>query len=101
MTTTDSNRPSVRTIRELGGEVWAELYQIPIWEISVQMENDIVEMMMAVLARYSGYIIENDDDFPVMPTDLAAFAAEVNAFCPDIVNQGTGDVPSLAKEMAS
>lgn len=33
------------------------------------------------------------------PADWAAFAAEVAKFCPDIVEQGTGDVPSLTREM--
>lgn len=33
------------------------------------------------------------------PTDWLAFANEVYEFCPDIVDQGTGDVASLAAEM--
>ena len=33
------------------------------------------------------------------PMDWPAFANEVYAFCPDVVDQGTGDVASLAKEM--
>jgi uncharacterized protein DUF4253 len=33
------------------------------------------------------------------PTDWQAFAAEVYKFCPDIVDQGTGDVALLAREM--
>lgn len=33
------------------------------------------------------------------PKDWLAFAKEVYAFCPDIVDQGTGDVASLAAEM--
>ncbi len=33
------------------------------------------------------------------PADWEAFAAQVAKFCPDIVEQGTGDVASLAREM--
>lgn len=33
------------------------------------------------------------------PTDWKAFAQEVHAFCPDLVEQGTGSVDALAKEM--
>ncbi|MCW2752439.1 MAG: hypothetical protein JWR83_3549 [Aeromicrobium sp.] len=33
------------------------------------------------------------------PSDWLAFAKEVYKFCPDVVDQGTGDVPALAKEM--
>jgi len=33
------------------------------------------------------------------PKDWLAFANEVYEFCPDIVDQGTGDVASLAEEM--
>lgn len=33
------------------------------------------------------------------PSDWTAFAAEVNAFCPDVVEQGTGDVVALASEL--
>jgi hypothetical protein len=41
--------------------------------------------------------IEAEFDRP--PADWDAFAREVYAFCPDVVDQGTGDVPSLAREM--
>ena len=33
------------------------------------------------------------------PADWDEFAKEVYAFCPDIVDQGTGDLPSLSREM--
>ena len=33
------------------------------------------------------------------PADWLAFAREVYAFCPDVVDQGTGDVETLAREM--
>ncbi len=37
--------------------------------------------------------------FRSMPADMLAFAEEVNAFCPDVVDQGTGTVDALADEM--
>lgn len=33
------------------------------------------------------------------PADWQAFAKEVYAFCPDVVDQGTGDISALASEM--
>lgn len=38
-------------------------------------------------------------DITQPPTDWLAFAREVYALCPDIVDQGTGDVEGLAREM--
>ena len=35
------------------------------------------------------------------PSDWGAFADEVYEFCPDVVDQGTGDVESLANEMSA
>ena len=37
--------------------------------------------------------------FTTPPDDWMAFAKEVYAFSPDVVDQGTGDVETLAKEM--
>ena len=66
-----------KTVRELGGEIWAEL--------SYEMENKrsqgdttfagydfkalnpTVDIIMSVLARYIGQVIVNDEDFPVEP----------------------------------
>ena len=38
-------------------------------------------------------------EFAHPPTDWKAFAYEVYAFCPDVVDQGSGSVSALAKEM--
>ncbi len=38
-------------------------------------------------------------DFIERPQDMDAFAKEVYAVCPDVVDQGTGTVEELAKEM--
>ncbi|MEO0424066.1 MAG: DUF4253 domain-containing protein [Pseudomonadota bacterium] len=40
-----------------------------------------------------------DATFTQPPEDWLAFAQEVDEFCPDLVDQGTGDVAALAKEM--
>jgi hypothetical protein len=36
-----------------------------------------------------------------VPKDMKAFANEVYEFCPDIVDQGVGDVEKLAAEIAA
>jgi hypothetical protein len=33
------------------------------------------------------------------PPDMDIFASEVHKFCPDVVDQGTGSVQELAREM--
>lgn len=38
-------------------------------------------------------------EFIKQPADMQAFAKEIYPFCPDIVDQGSGDVEALAKEM--
>ena len=38
-------------------------------------------------------------EFENPPSDWTAFAREVYEFCPDVVDQGTGSVESLASEM--
>lgn len=68
MTTSDAEgRRRVRTIRELGGEVWAELSSIPETDLRWEVRNAVVDVMMGVLARHSGSILENDRDLPVAP----------------------------------
>lgn len=65
----------------------------------------------AVMARYRQWEKQYDlkligagqdwmeADIRKPPADWLAFANEVYAFCPDIVDQGTNDVASLAKEL--
>jgi hypothetical protein len=63
-----SNILKTRTIRELGGEFWSELSAaITEDETNWKVKNRIVDLMMAVLARYEGAVIENDADLPVQP----------------------------------
>jgi hypothetical protein len=37
--------------------------------------------------------------FKTMPGDINSFAKEVYEFCPDIIDQGAGDMPTLIKEI--
>jgi hypothetical protein len=57
---------------------WDTAYGIDIW----QAETDTIQLR-----------------FKKVPTDLGRFAKEVYEFCPDIVEQGTGSVGALEKEI--
>lgn len=59
-------------------EVWDSKYGIDIW----QAETDTIQLKLLKL-----------------PKDLKSFAQEVYTFCPDIVDQGTGTVSALEKEI--
>lgn len=73
--------PKERTVRELGGEIGAEFeYEArrarqagvePIIRglISVEREADLIDLIMAVLARHEGKIIVIDKDLPVEPLE--------------------------------
>lgn len=68
MTTSgDAEVRRVRTIRELGGEIHAELTKIPEAELHWQVKNAVLDLVMGVLARHSGSVLENDRDLPVTP----------------------------------
>jgi len=57
-----------RTVRELGGEIWSELLKaIPEEKLDWRVKNEIVDVVMGVLARHVGDTIGNDDDLPVEP----------------------------------
>lgn len=66
-----------RTIRELGGEVWAELEtrirrDPEAWKgfhDDVNLLSKTIEVMMGVLARYENHRILNDEDLPVQKLD--------------------------------
>jgi hypothetical protein len=69
--TTSSSGSSNRTdisVRELGGEIWAELvYTFPESELPWQIGNRVVDVVMGVIARHVGAAIRNDPDLPVSP----------------------------------
>ena len=64
-----------RTVRELGGEIWAELNspsranetedQNPLGFLTLEMEIMLLDLIMQVLARHEGETIVNDQDLPV------------------------------------
>jgi len=65
----------------------------------------VIERYKAWNAKYGLVLVGAGPDwlearFRSPPTDWKAFAEEVAKFCPDVVEQGTGSVEGLAKEMA-
>ncbi len=66
-----------RTVRELGGEISAEIYteqdlllardDNSLKNLDYLTLNKVVDLMMSVLARHTETIIVNDKDFPVIP----------------------------------
>ena len=57
-----------RTIRELGGEIWAEMRgRVSESEANFEVKSRIVDIAMGVLARYEGAILTNDEGLPVAP----------------------------------
>lgn len=62
-----------RTIRELGGEIWAEIStrrhngHTKLRDLPQETENEIIDLIIGVLARYKGVQIEDDEDLPVTP----------------------------------
>ena len=64
-----------KTVRELGGEIWAEITQRQndqaddslISEIDFRATQELGDLVMGVLARHAGCEIINDEDLPVEP----------------------------------
>lgn len=65
-----------KTVRELTGEIWAELEQesrnaaangSPLHSLNMDALNRILDVVMGVLARYENTVIVNDRDLPVEP----------------------------------
>ena len=68
--------------------------------------EQVVARYKAWNAKYGLVLVGAGQDwleakFRTPPEDWQAFAKEVAAFCPDVVEQGTGSVEGLAKEMAA
>ena len=56
------------TIREIGGEIWAELVQrIDDQHLRWSVKSQVVEIIMGVLARHEGTVIINDAGLEVEP----------------------------------
>ena len=65
----DDALPRSRSIRELGGEIWAELSrQMNDDTIDWRARSKAIDVVMGVLARHSGSEIVNDIDLPVEPS---------------------------------
>lgn len=56
-----------RTVRELGGEIWAALHHLPEGELHWKTRERVIDIVMGVLARYDGHQIKNDEGLPVTP----------------------------------
>jgi hypothetical protein len=63
----DSNGPIHVTVRELGGEIWAELSSFSDEELHWETKSKIVHVVMGVIARHAGAVVKNDPDLPVAP----------------------------------
>lgn len=71
MSTKGSNK-SV-TVRELGGELWAEASQRLDDEGSDWLaQSGLIDLAMSILARHTGARIVNDQDLPVKPLPRAS-----------------------------
>jgi hypothetical protein len=66
----DSSNPTQVSVRELGGEIWAELASFPDKELHWQTKNSIVDIIMGVMARHVGATLKNDPDLPVTPLPI-------------------------------
>ena len=59
---------STFTVRELGGEIWAEMtIHIDDQDLAVEVKHSLIDLITRVLARHVGERIENDLDLPVEP----------------------------------
>ncbi len=64
----------LRTVRELGGEIWEEITRIQnsgasslIARTDSDTTNELIDLVMGVLARRVEFTIVNDADLPVEP----------------------------------
>jgi hypothetical protein len=62
-----------RTVRELGGELWAELEMLSresnglAFGMDWQHQHQLVDFAMSVIARHCGKVIVNDEGLEVVP----------------------------------
>jgi hypothetical protein len=61
-----------RTVRELGGEIWAEITMRGEKE-QKEFASATADIVMGVLARYDRHVILMDEDFPVVPLEQLKF----------------------------
>jgi hypothetical protein len=70
MAAPDQEHQESRTIRELGGEFWAELFYFSEEDIHWRTKDAVVDLLVRVLARHSEKVLVNDEDLPVEPLPL-------------------------------
>ncbi len=69
-------KQEVRTVRELSGEIWAEVQsRFSNEEIDWRVQGRLADVVMGILARHAGKVIENDRDLPVLPLPKLDFGA--------------------------
>ena len=63
-----SEKRTVVTVRELAGELWAEITMaLNEEELPVSVKHRLVDLSLGLFARFSGCRLENDDGLPVAP----------------------------------
>jgi hypothetical protein len=73
--------------------------------INYDYENkDIIEKLQKWREQNDFIILGASTDwlqlqFKTMPNDMDSFAKDVYEFCPDVIDQGAGDMPNLIKEI--
>lgn len=65
-----------KTVRELSGEVWAELFPMPESEIQWELKTAVADLLMDVLAQHVGATIVNDAEWPVAPLPKKVFPGD-------------------------
>ena len=65
---TDNELQNQRTVRELSGEIWAEItMRMPEEDLHWQTADKLVQLIIGVLARHVGKVIVNDEGLEVEP----------------------------------
>ncbi len=65
-----------KTVRELGGEIWAELQEerhnphSPLPRFGVEEADALIDFLMSILVRHTGATIINDPGLPVFARPL-------------------------------
>jgi hypothetical protein len=67
-----ASRGDGRTIREIGGELAAELGAVFSDEqIDWRTKEQVLDLVLGVLARHAGSTLANDEDLPVEPRPVS------------------------------
>lgn len=80
MISAHAGRP--RNIRQIGGEVWGELWSIEGANDHWDLAGRFVDVLMGVLARHVGETIATDEESPFAPRQLAGDVWAEIGLCP-------------------